>query len=133
MASLVEEAISHLYSAAHRVQGASGTDAPAAEENLKQAVREALKVSVSDRKIQQITGFSKQRINALRPPVVPKPRPERASAPHPRPRPTPTKPTVWPAGLVLDLTADRRTKWAEIKMPRIRVVSGGLPGLGKRR
>ena len=132
--SLVQAAVDRLYIAAHRVQGASGADAPAADENLEQAVHEALRASVSDRKIQHVTGFSKDRIHALRPMVIPKPRPERTAVAHPRPRPQPraaaSPPLVWPDWVIKDLAAIKRY---EDKTPRIKVVSGGLPGLGKRR
>lgn len=133
MPSLVQAAIDRLYNAVHRVQGASGSDGPAAEENLEQAVREALKASVSDKKIQQITGFSKGRIHALRTPMVPRPRPERTAVAHPRPRPQPRSaahPLVWPEWVGENLPPVKRY---EYHAPRIRIVSGGLPGLGKHR
>lgn len=126
--SLVQAAVDRLYIATRRVQSASGTDVPAAEENLEQAVREALKASVSDKKIQQITGFSKDRIHTLRPPVVPRPRSERTAVARPRPAASP--PLVWPEWVGENLAAIKRSEGIT---PRIRIVSGGLPGLGKRR
>lgn len=66
MPSPVHEAIDRLYIAARRVQCASGADVPAAEENLEKAVREALRASVSYKKIQHITGFSRDHIHMLR-------------------------------------------------------------------
>ncbi|MER7578021.1 hypothetical protein [Streptomyces sp. NPDC126514] len=93
-----------------------------------QAVREALRVSVSGKKIQQITGFSKDRIRMLRPPVVPKPRSERTAVAQPRPAASP--PLVLPKWVGENVAAIKRS---EGTTPRIRIVPGGLPGLGKRR
>ncbi len=129
MPSLVQEAIDRLYIAAHRVRDASGTDALTAEENLVRAVRKALRVSVSDKKIQQITGFSKERIHALRPPMIPRPRSEQTPVARPQVV-VATQPLVWPEWVGRNLAAIKR---AESATPRIRVVSGGLPGHGKRR
>lgn len=123
--SLAQAAIDRLHITARRVRGASGTDVPAAEENLVQAVREALKASVSDKKIQQITGFSKDRIRMLRPPVVPRPRSERTAVARPRLAASPSPKSVGENPATI--------KRSEGATPRIRIVPGGLPGLGKRR
>jgi hypothetical protein len=121
-------AIDRLYIAARRAQDASGTDVPAAEENLEQAVREALKTSVSHKKIHQITGLGTDRIRTLRPPVVPGPRSRRTAVARPRPAASP--PLDWPEWVGENLAAIKRSEGAT---PRITIISGGLPGQGKRR
>jgi len=89
------EAIDRLYLAARRRKYATGPEIATAEQAVEQAVREALIVNVSHKKIQQATGYSLDQIHAMRPRVVPKPRPASITTVTPSPT-TPVPPAGWP-------------------------------------
>ena len=91
----MQEAIDRLHLEGRRRKSAVGPEIATVEKDIEQAVRKALVVNVSHKKIQQATGYSLDRIHAMRPPVVPKPRPASITTVTPSPT-TPVPPAGWP-------------------------------------
>jgi hypothetical protein len=120
-----------LRQAVRRLKASDGLGRVTAENDLDEAVREALECGVSNQRIRQITGYPPKRLNAMRPAVAPK---LRAVRPEVLDSPAPSLPVGWPPDMNAVLSYKEKEEGPEVYVSQsIRTVSGGLPGLGRRR